>query len=208
MDKEFERKLRKAKIKGFFRHTLTKPFKCLFYVFYFMKYPFLQPRNVWTGKRYWSWNKLDNIPQGWRKAFGKQLRNDLRKALIEDGILHTFYFTQIKEKWGKLCLYNNGTGTASDYVINHYQELSMCYCINCGKPARYVTSGYVEYVCEECFDECSNTNRDDYEEYKLSCRLNKEHISHWVSIEDGKEIPLDYGVDFIKLWGLEENGTL
>ena len=201
-------KIKKLRVSRFFRHTLTKPFRCLCNAIYFIRYPFLQPRNVWTGKKYWDWNEFYNIPRGWYKAFGKQLRNDLRKALIEDGILHDFHFTQIKEKWGKLCLYNNGTGPASDYVINHYQELSKCYCINCGKPVRYVTSGYVEYVCEECFDKFSNTDRDDYEEYKLSCRLTRNDISHWVSIEDGVETKLDYGVDFETLWGLNEDETL
>ena len=159
------KKITKSNIKYFFKYQLTKPARCIYNAFLFIKYPFLQPRNVWTGKKYWDFNKLENIPAGWRKAFGKQLRNDLRKALIKDGILHDFYFTQIKEKWGKLCLYNNGTGPASEYVINHYQELSMCYCINCGKPARYVTDGWIEYLCEDCFDECSNTEMENYQEY-------------------------------------------
>lgn len=197
------KKITKSNIKYFFKYQLTKPARCIYNAFLFIKYPFLQPRNVWTGKKYWDFNKLENIPAGWRKAFGKQLRNDLRKALIKDGILHDFYFTQIKEKWGKLCLYNNGTGPASDYVINHYQELSMCYCINCGKPARYVTDGWIEYLCEDCFDECSNTEMENYQEYKLSRRLNREDITYWIRRDkDGVETKLDYGVDFEKLWDL------
>lgn len=197
------KKITKSNIKYFFKYQLTKPARCIYNAFLFIKYPFLQPRNVWTGKKYWDFNKLENIPAGWRKAFGKQLRNDLRKALIKDGILHDFYFTQIKEKWGKLCLYNNGTGPASEYVINHYQELSMCYCINCGKPARYVTDGWIEYLCEDCFDECSNTEMENYQEYKLSRRLTREDITYWIRRDkDGVETKLDYGVDFEKLWDL------
>lgn len=204
MDKELKKKIRNRKIKNFFKYTLSKPLKCLFNVFYFMRYPFLQPTNVWTGKRYWDWNEFNHLPEGWRKAFGKQLRNDLRKALIKDGILHDFHFTQIKEKWGELCLYNSGTGPESDYVINHYQELSKCYCINCGKPARYCTRGWVEYLCEDCFDECSNTEMENYKEYKLSHRLNKEDITYWIRRDkDGVETQLDYGVDFEELWGLK-----
>jgi len=202
-DKDFKRMMIKSKIKGFFTQTLTKPFKCLFYAIYFIKYPFLQPRNVWTGKRYWDWNEFYHIPRGWKKAFGKQLRNDLRKALIKDGILKTFYFTQIKEKYGELCLYNNGTGEATEYVIRHYEELSKCYCINCGKPARYMTTGWIEYLCEDCFDEVSNKDRDNYEEYKLSHRLTKDDISHWFRNENGVTTQLDYGVDFEELWGLK-----
>lgn len=197
------KKITKSNIKYFFKYQLTKPARCIYNAFLFIKYPFLQPHNVWTGKKYWDFNKLENIPAGWRKAFGKQLRDDLRKALIKDGILHDFYFTQIKEKWGKLCLYNNGTGPASEYVINHYQELSMCYCINCGKPARYVTDGWIEYLCEDCFDECSNTEMENYQEYKLSRRLTREDITYWIRRDkDGVETKLDYGVDFEKLWDL------
>lgn len=197
------KKITKSNIKYFFKYQLTKPARCIYNAFLFIKYPFLQPRNVWTGKKYWDFNKLENIPAGWRKAFGKQLRNDLRKALIKDGILHDFYFTQIKEKWGELCLYNSGTGPESDYVINHYQELSKCYCINCGKPARYVTDGWIEYLCEDCFDECSNTEMENYQEYKRSCRLNREDITYWIKRDkDGVETKLDYGVDFEKLWDL------
>jgi len=203
MDKEFKRKIGRVKIKNFFKYTLAKPFICLFNVFYFMRYPFLQPRNVWTGKKYWDFNEFCCLPRGWKKAFGRQLRNDLRKALIKDGILKTFYFTQIKEKYGELCLYNNGTGEATEYVIRHYEELSKCYCIKCGKPVRYMTTGWIMYLCEDCFDEVSNKDRDNYEEYKLSHRLTKDDISHWVRNENGVSTQLDYGVDFEELWGLK-----
>lgn len=197
-------KITRSKITYFFKYQLTKPVRCIYNAFLFIKYPFLQPRNVWTGKKYWDFNKLENIPAGWRKAFGKQLRNDLRKALIKDGILHDFHFTQIKEKYGELCLYNNSTGEATEYVIRHYEELSKCYCINCGKPVRYMTTGWIMYLCGECFDKCHNTEMENYQGYKLSHRLTKDDISHWVRHENGVTTQLDYGVDFEKLWGLEE----
>lgn len=40
----------------------------------------------------------DEIPEGWRKAFGKQLSRDLKKALIKDGYLKEFRFSYIKVK--------------------------------------------------------------------------------------------------------------
>lgn len=39
------------------------------------KYPFLLPRNRWTGKVQedydYSYTELDGMPDGWRKAFGE-----------------------------------------------------------------------------------------------------------------------------------------
>ena len=185
------KKINKYSIKTFFTVTLWKPFRCLFYVFYFMRYPFLQPRNVWTGKKYWDFNEFWCLPRGWKKAFGKQLRNDLRKALIKDGILHDFYFTQIKEKYGTLRLYNNGEGENTSKVIRYYENLSMCYCIMCGKPARYCTQGWIEYVCEDCFNKIERYDEDadpKFSEYKKLCRLKEEDIPKIIRhYPDGKE---------------------
>lgn len=196
------KKITKSNIKYFFKYQLTKPARCIYNAFLFIKYPFLQPRNVWTGKKYWDFNKLENIPRGWRKAFGKQFVRDLRKALIKDNILHEFQFTQIKEKYGELRLYNNGEGPATREVIRYYEFLSQGYCINCGKPARYMTEGWIEYLCEKCFDETENTNMPNYNKYKSACRLKVEDIPHCYKYENDKKVEIDVGVDFYKLWDL------
>lgn len=196
------KKITTSKIRYFFKYQLTKPVRCMYNAFLFIRYPFLQPRNVWTGKRYWDFNKMNEIPKGWRKAFGKQFKKDLRQALIKDEILKTFQFTQIKEKYGTLRLYNNGEGPETEKVIRYYESLSMCYCIRCGKPARYETKGWIEYLCEDCFDESENINRSNYDEYKLSCRLTKKDIPHCYRYEGNEKIEIDIGIDFCKLWGL------
>lgn len=198
----------KSKLKFFFKIDLWKPLKSFVNMFIFIKYPFLQPQNVWTGKKYWSFREDEYIPTGWRNVFGKQFFKDLRAALIKDGILKTFRFVEIKEKYGTLRLYNNGEGPETEKVIRHYELLSMCYCIDCGKPARYETRGWVEYLCEECFDkyESSNSYRDNYKEYKLACRLKRTDIPkiirHTSIDDDGAEVPID--IDFAAMWGLED----
>lgn len=199
----------KSKLKFFFKISLWKPLKSFVNMFIFIKYPFLQPTNVWTGKKYWSFRKDEYIPTGWRNVFGKQLCKDLRAALIKDGDLRTFKFTEIKEKYGTLRLYNNGEGPETEKVIRHYEALSKCYCIDCGKPARYETKGWVEYLCEDCFDKYEDVNfscRDDFEEYKLSCRLKHSDIPKIIrySADDaiGTEVPID--IDFVSMWGLED----
>lgn len=50
------------------------------------KYPFLLPRNRWTGKPSedfdYSYTELDAMPKGWREAFGEQLCEELKQELI------------------------------------------------------------------------------------------------------------------------------
>lgn len=88
------------KIKRFVK-KLAIPFIWIKNYFLCLKYPFLKSRNVWTDKFLGYGDTLyEWIPDGWRKAFGKQLIKDLRKALKQDGILKDFRFHQIKEKYG------------------------------------------------------------------------------------------------------------
>ena len=200
-------KITKSKIRYFFKYQLTKPARCIYNAFLFIRYPFLQPRNVWAGgKKYWDFSEYSYIAAGWRKAFGKQFKKDLRQALIKDGILKTFYFIEIKEKYGSLCLYNNGAGPATREVIRYYEFLSMGYCHLCGKPARYETRGWIEYLCEDCFDKVDEGNeyRNNRDKFKLACRLTAQDIPRCYTYSGSKKIELDTGVDFVKLWGLEE----
>ena len=62
------------------------------------KYPWLRCRNVWTGKLLdYEFTWLDDMPMGWRKAFGMDIVKELDEAL---GDYRTEYMiTQIKEKY-------------------------------------------------------------------------------------------------------------
>lgn len=190
------------KIKNFF----ITPCVVIRNFFLCLKYPFYISRNVWTGKFMgFTSTWYDDIPDGWRKAFGKQFSKDLKKALKKDGILKTFRFQQIKEKYGTLRLYNNGEGENTGNVIRYYENLSMCYCIICGKPARYCTQGWIEYVCEDCFNKIERYDEDadpKFDEYKKLCRLKEEDIPHYYKYEGDKKTEIDTGVDFYKLWDL------
>lgn len=64
------------------------------------KYPWLQIRNVWTDKKIdneFTW--LDDLPEGWRKAFGLQIVEDLDQILRKANYQNKYKITQIKEKW-------------------------------------------------------------------------------------------------------------
>lgn len=164
------------KIKRFVK-KLAIPFIWIKNYFLCLRYPFLKSRNVWTDKFLGYGDTLyEWIPEGWRKAFGKQLIRDLRKALKQDGILKDFRFHQIKEKYGTLRLYSNFVGPESKKVINKYEGMSQDYCICCGKPAEYETRGWIEFLCKDCFDleVPKNISEEERKEYYDMCKIKEE----------------------------------
>lgn len=168
------------------------------------KYPFLKMYNAWNGKFMgYKYTWYDDIPEGWQKAFGKQLLEELKSVLIEESASKDFRFTQIKEKWGNLRLYTNGTTDKIQTILEKYELLSECYCIKCGKPARYVSIGWVEYYCEDCKNELKYANNN-----LTFKRLSKEDIPHisYRNPKTGKMKRLDtkkeYGIDFEEKWNL------
>lgn len=69
------------------------------------KYPWLQLRNVWTNERLnseFTW--LDDLPEGWRKAFGLQMIEELDQILKKANYQEKYQVSQIKEKWRKIML--------------------------------------------------------------------------------------------------------
>ena len=135
----------------------TNIFKYIYNYFFCLRYPFYRVRNVWTDKFMgYDHTLYDHIPEGWRKAFGKQLSKELKKQLKKDNQLKTFRFSQIKEKYGMLRLYNFGCSEECMKLLDKYEKLSKEYCIYCGKKAKYITKGYILYVCEDCFKKYSH----------------------------------------------------
>ena len=142
------------------------------------RYPFMLPRNCWTGMVSddydYSYTLYDEIPLGWRIAFGKDLLEDIRSFLIkaqeedsQGGYAESYITTnfdskriipflegyspaQIKEKYGSLRWYDNGAPEGLGQIINKYELLSECFCINCGKSVRHRTKGWINFICEDC----------------------------------------------------------
>lgn len=118
------------------------------------KYPFWKMRNYQGKFIGYDYTYYDLIDLGWQKAFGKELTNDIAKALKADRIPkhkwhNVVYWEDIKEKFGSLCLYCISTDKVLD-VLDKYERMSKDYCICCGAPATHVTKGYVIYLCKDC----------------------------------------------------------
>lgn len=57
---------------------------------------------------------------------------------------------QIKEKYGSLRWYSNGSPNGCEYpIINKYEALSKRTCIVCGKSAKYISTGWISPYCEK-----------------------------------------------------------
>ena len=117
------------------------------------------------------------ISPGWRKAFGKQLLKDIKKAYKLDKKENpkltwkeALCFEEIKSKYGTLRLYAMATPRIME-VLEKYEDLSMYYCEHCGKPSKYATRCWVEYLCEDCFGQAllrcdlNFKSLDEYNQY-------------------------------------------
>lgn len=224
------------------------------------KYPWLEPHNDWSGKKisvcagpdgeegFWpgdpklhpeynyEYTVLDDMPEGWRIAFGdlmcEEIDHELRRFDYED----KYEITEIKEKYGSLRWYDNGTPYKlsekpakefeihrsdvlkrdwdsdkyalrdlwSDHyispfdnnvdmtqeeidkynkdaihhyalyeiidecrvqnIIDKYTELSRNICINCGKPAEWMSKGWISPYCTDCANKSLEHKNDAIED--------------------------------------------
>lgn len=98
--------------------------------------------------------ELDAMEPGWRKAFGldicKEIKSELKK---HKGALKKYRIMQIKEKFGKLCWYDNGSPEKIwKEIIPKYEKLSRQICIHCGNPAEYISKGWISPYCSNCIE--------------------------------------------------------
>lgn len=109
-----------------------------------------------------SFTELDSMPDGWRIAFGEQMCEEIKEALLtsgsakEEGLaaLYDYRILEIKEKYGQLRWYDTG---GADEITEKYLKISEHICVQCGKPA---TRRSTHWICPYC-DDCGPT----YEKY-------------------------------------------
>lgn len=119
------------------------------------RYPYLLPRNVWTGKvsedyDYTYIRGIGEIPNGWEKLF-LQMCEDIRQPLIDADYLDKLMFSQIKEKWNRLECYNFGAPEKVHEIIDKYSVMASYICTRCGKPATCESQGWIESFCDDCW---------------------------------------------------------
>ena len=129
------------------------------------KYPWLTPYNVCTGEPIEDYDYedtwADDIPYGWRLAFGDQMIEELDQLLRKYNFRDEYRIFQIKEKFGELRWYDDGFPQEGyeeyqDWICK-YEGLSSRTCINCGKPAIGLTKGWIMPLCKDCMKDMPYT---------------------------------------------------
>ena len=120
------------------------------------RYPWLTPRNRFTDQPYkneeYLYTELDAMPEGWRKAFGEQMCEEMNQEMLTwskkeyDG----FRIMQIKEKWGALRVYVNYGSEKLYDIIAKYTTTSRVTCLQCGRPAKWISRGWICPWCDDC----------------------------------------------------------
>lgn len=152
------------------------------------KYPFLMPK-YWNhetmqyeiDKDYkYNFTLLDEMPDGWKKAFGEMMCEEIYNALVECGGLDDYRIGDIKEKLGMLRWYSYPSYEEVERIINKYSVLSENICIVCGKPDVPITNnGWISPYCKKCFTTPSNWYKKEF----------PNEVDEWIKnhIEDWEE---------------------
>ena len=119
-------------------------------------YPYLQPRNVWDDKipedyDYSFIRGQRELPDGWLRLFLLYCKA-IRPILVDNNYLNDFRFSQVKEKYGTLRLYNFGYPQGMEDLEWLYSGYSEFVCQRCGKMAKVSTIGWIEQLCLDCHD--------------------------------------------------------
>ena len=118
-------------------------------------YPWLIVRSRFTDEIIdspYDWTELDDMPDGWRIAFGEQMCKEMNDEMLTwpEEEYDDFRILEIKEKYGALRMYVNHETPKLHDIINKYSQLSARTCIDCGKPARWRSQGWILPFCDEC----------------------------------------------------------
>lgn len=129
------------------------------------RYPFLIPRNRWTDRIVWdskdnwtyctpyTYTELDSFPEGWFKAFGHEMLEEIRDDCIKNNFLYDLRILEIKEKYGGLRFYIGSIPMDSKLfeIISKYENMSFNYCERCGRPTTTKEEGSMMWtICDDC----------------------------------------------------------
>lgn len=147
------------------------------------EYPYLLPRNVWTGKVVedydYTWlNGFNSIPEGWQLMF-LQMCEDIKQPLVDANCLEQFRFSQIKEKYNQLRCYHFGAPQDVDRILYKYEVMARYVCTRCGEPATYETQGYIESFCDDCWKDIARHEKGEWIKPEFEFKI--------IRCKDGKE---------------------
>ena len=154
------------------------------------KYPFLLPK-YWNAENMvyeadkdydYTWTELDAMPDGWRKAFGEMMCEEIKEELVKHNCLDEYLILDVKEKFGMLRWHDNGTpiGCNVSRIIDKYSTLSENICIICGKPDVPMIGTLPSYISPFC-KKCYSMPNFEYKEAH-----SEEEIDAWIEAYKNK----------------------
>lgn len=116
----------------------------------------------------YDYTMLDDMPDGWRKAFGNQFADDLQQAydLLPDVDKDRVYIKCLKEKYGYLHIYLSAYNPVIREVCKKYEQLSRKVCIHCGESATRVSTDWISPWCDTCAEKINDRTVSLEEWYK------------------------------------------
>lgn len=113
---------------------------------------------------------LDDMPDGWRLEFGRQMCEELQQELERINFVDGYVILQVKEKYGSLRWYTGGVPSDSKLfeIVDKYETLSESTCIECGKPAEWMSTGWISPYCPNCKNkliESGKMKEEDFTEF-------------------------------------------
>lgn len=135
------------------------------------KYPWLRMLSMCQDKILTDYDAYDDIPEGWAITFGEMMLEELDAAIKKHGIVDSFVFYQVKEKFGQLVCYTSANPIEHKdilEILQKYKALSANICLICGKPDTHITyTGWVTPLCETCFEKHIHSG-EKYEDVLLN----------------------------------------
>lgn len=160
------------------------------------QYPWLVPRNRFTDYIAWyddpySYTELDDMPKGWRKAFGDIWCEEIDKAIRGTKDYQNFRITQLKEKYGEFRQYFNLYSDELDKVVNAFEVISQHVCVRCGKLDAHIINnyGWYEPVCKDCYQKKGLHGR-----FQPELRISYEDRLEEAEISADEKIPMAYTI--------------
>lgn len=136
-------------------------------------FPYLQPRNLWTDEivKDYDYDHIRgqwDLPDGWHRLFLLYCMS-IKPILKKANFIDQFRFSQLKEKWGEMTLYDNGVPQDIHEEMSDikyiYERISALICQHCGNFAEYEARGWVSFFCKNCiakiFDEGDYNKLDE-----------------------------------------------
>ena len=108
------------------------------------------------------------MPDGWRKAFGEMMCEEIYNALVKCDGLDDYMILDIKEKFGMLRWTDAPSYEEVEKIIDKYSVLSENICMICGKPDVPITGDVWFYpLCEKCYCTPNDYRKGDMTEEEL-----------------------------------------